>query len=82
MRCFEDAALRSLGLRRGPQWGTRWTAEGTASEGWGTRLFDNSIQAREPKAAGADLEPRSGSEQRGRRPVIILSHDGFNKTPN
>ncbi len=30
----------------------------------------------------ADLEPRSGSEQRGRRPVIILSHDGFNEAPN
>jgi mRNA interferase MazF len=29
----------------------------------------------------ADLEPRSGSEQRGRRPVIILSHDGFNEIP-
>lgn len=30
----------------------------------------------------ADLEPRSGSEQQGRRPVIILSHDGFNQAPN
>ncbi len=30
----------------------------------------------------AELEPRSGSEQRGRRPVIVLSHDGFNETPN
>ena len=30
----------------------------------------------------ADLAPRSGSEQRGRRPVIILSHDAFNQTPN
>jgi mRNA interferase MazF len=30
----------------------------------------------------ADLEPRSGSEQRGRRPVLILSHDGFNEAPN
>lgn len=29
----------------------------------------------------ADLIPRSGSEQKGRRPVIILSHDGFNETP-
>jgi len=29
----------------------------------------------------ADLTPRSGSEQRGRRPVIIVSHDGFNQTP-
>ncbi len=29
----------------------------------------------------AELVPRSGSEQKGRRPVIILSHDGFNKTP-
>ncbi len=29
----------------------------------------------------ADLEPRSGSEQRGRRPVLILSHDGFNEAP-
>lgn len=29
----------------------------------------------------ADLEPRSGSEQRGRRPVIIVSHDAFNETP-
>ena len=30
----------------------------------------------------ADLRPRSGSEQQGRRPVIIISHDGFNQTPN
>ena len=30
----------------------------------------------------ADLEPRSGSEQRGRRPVVVLSHDGFNETPH
>ena len=29
----------------------------------------------------ADLVPRSGSEQAGRRPVIVLSHDGFNQTP-
>jgi mRNA-degrading endonuclease toxin of MazEF toxin-antitoxin module len=29
----------------------------------------------------ADLIPRSGSEQTGRRPVILLSHDGFNQTP-
>ena len=28
----------------------------------------------------ADLVPRSGSEQKGRRPVILLSHDGFNQT--
>lgn len=28
----------------------------------------------------ADLEPRSGSEQQGRRPVVIISHDGFNLT--
>lgn len=28
----------------------------------------------------ADLIPRSGSEQRGRRPVIIVSHNGFNET--
>lgn len=27
----------------------------------------------------ADLVPRSGSEQTGRRPVIVLSHDGFNQ---
>ena len=29
----------------------------------------------------ATLSPRSGSEQSGRRPVIILSHDAFNQTP-
>lgn len=29
----------------------------------------------------ADLFPRSGSEQKGRRPVVILSHDAFNQTP-
>jgi mRNA interferase MazF len=29
----------------------------------------------------AMLSPRSGSEQSGRRPVIILSHDAFNQTP-
>ena len=27
----------------------------------------------------ADLIPRSGSEQTGRRPVIVVSHDGFNQ---
>ncbi len=30
----------------------------------------------------AELQPRSGSEQRGTRPVIIVSHDGFNEVPN
>jgi mRNA interferase MazF len=29
----------------------------------------------------ANLAPRSGSEQSGRRPVIIISHDAFNQTP-
>ncbi|HEV2200309.1 MAG TPA: type II toxin-antitoxin system PemK/MazF family toxin [Bryobacteraceae bacterium] len=29
----------------------------------------------------AELTPRSGSEQAGRRPVILVSHDGFNQTP-
>ena len=29
----------------------------------------------------ADLSPRSGSEQRGRRPVVVVSNDGFNVTP-
>lgn len=28
----------------------------------------------------ADLTPRSGSEQTGRRPVIVVSHDAFNQT--
>lgn len=27
----------------------------------------------------ANLQPRSGSEQQGKRPVIIVSHDGFNR---
>ena len=27
----------------------------------------------------AELAPRSGSEERGRRPVIVVSHDGFNE---
>lgn len=29
----------------------------------------------------ATLQPRSGSEQSGRRPVVVLSHDSFNQTP-
>ena len=29
----------------------------------------------------ADLAPRSGAEQTGRRPVVVVSHDGFNQTP-
>lgn len=29
----------------------------------------------------ANLVPRSGSEQTGKRPVIVVSHDGFNQTP-
>jgi len=28
----------------------------------------------------ADIHPRSGSEQRGRRPVVVVSHDAFNQT--
>lgn len=32
--------------------------------------------------AWADLAPRSGSEQGGRRPVVIVSHDAFNETPS
>lgn len=28
----------------------------------------------------ADLAPRSGSEQAGRRPVVVVSHDAFNRT--
>lgn len=30
----------------------------------------------------ADLVPRSGSEQSGRRPVLLISHDGFNQSLN
>lgn len=30
----------------------------------------------------AMLAPRSGSEQQGRRPVIIVSRDSFNRVPN
>jgi len=30
----------------------------------------------------AELSPRSGSEQAGRRPVIVVSHDGFNQAQN
>ena len=29
----------------------------------------------------AELAPRSGAEQQGRRPVIVVSHDGFNQIP-
>lgn len=30
----------------------------------------------------ADVKPRSGSEQSGRRPVVIVSHDAFNQVPS
>jgi mRNA interferase MazF len=30
----------------------------------------------------ANLKPRSGSEQTGHRPVVIVSHDSFNRIPN
>ncbi len=30
----------------------------------------------------ANLAPRSGSEQQGTRLVIIVSHDGFNQSPD
>lgn len=29
----------------------------------------------------AQLAPRSGSEQQGNRPVVIVSNDGFNEAP-
>ena len=30
----------------------------------------------------ANIAPRSGSEQQGRRPVIVISHDAFNQVQN
>lgn len=30
----------------------------------------------------ANINPRSGSEQSGTRPVLIISHNSFNKIPN
>ena len=30
----------------------------------------------------ADLAPRSGAEQSGHRPVVLLSNDGFNRIPS
>ena len=30
----------------------------------------------------ADLSPRSGAERRGRRPVVVVSNDGFNLAPS
>ena len=30
----------------------------------------------------ADVSPRSGSEQSGVRPIVVVSHDGFNQTAN
>lgn len=30
----------------------------------------------------AELAPRSGSEQRGRRPVVIVSHDSLKQVPS
>ena len=29
----------------------------------------------------ADLRPRSGAEMQGERPVLVLSHDSFNRVP-
>jgi mRNA interferase MazF len=29
----------------------------------------------------AELRPRSGAEQSGRRPVVVVSSDGFNRVP-
>ncbi|MBW2262441.1 MAG: type II toxin-antitoxin system PemK/MazF family toxin [Deltaproteobacteria bacterium] len=29
----------------------------------------------------ARFDPRSGAEQKGTRPVVIVSHDGFNESP-
>ena len=39
------------------------------------------IPVRRGEVFWADLSPRSGSEQRGRRPVVVVSNDGFNVTP-
>lgn len=30
----------------------------------------------------AELQPRSGSELRGAGPVLVVSHDGFNRVPS
>lgn len=30
----------------------------------------------------ANIKPRSGSEQSGRRPIVVVSHDSFNSVKN
>ena len=37
------------------------------------------MEIRRGDVCWALLEPRSGSEQRGRRPVVVVSHDAFNE---
>jgi len=37
------------------------------------------VEVRRGDVCWALLEPRSGSEQRGRRPVVVVSHDAFNE---
>ena len=48
-----------------------------AAEIAGTSL---GAEVRRGEVHWADLVPRSGSEQTGRRPVIVVSHDAFNQT--
>lgn len=39
------------------------------------------MKARRGEIYWASLSPRSGSEQKGRRPVVVVSHDAFNDAP-
>lgn len=80
-----DAARGHRGVRRKDgryARGPRSRARGRVARALGTSKEASEAKTlRRGDVFWADLSPRSGSEQGGRRPVVIVSHDGFNLTP-
>ena len=76
-----DAELEAAGSR----WRRRALERGRVAGGKICEIKatppESGTQMRRGEVYWAQLVPRSGSEQRGRRPVIVVSHDGFNQTP-
>jgi mRNA interferase MazF len=66
----------------GKQAGTEADLDPLAGEGLaGSAAGAKAAAVRRGEVYWAELAPRPGAEQTGRRPVIVVSHDGFNEVP-
>ena len=80
-RCHLKLRRRNRRLHSRPRSGSRSSRSGTPARRSSPSKRDPKQEMKRGDVYCAELVPRSGSQQTGRRPVIVISHDGFNETP-